>query len=81
MNDIHLVESNDPLAKPWHVALVRPDGRPAVRENEERYVMAFPHRAGNPSFSACGDRAAVTSFDGRWRARQSGEIPTQPRPP
>ena len=43
MSDIHLVESNDPLAKPWHVALIRPDHRPAVREKEERYVMTFPH--------------------------------------
>ncbi len=43
MSDIHLVESNDPLANPWHVALVRPDRRPEVRESEERYVMTFPH--------------------------------------
>ena len=43
MTDIRLVESNDPLANPWYVALVRPDHRPAVREGEERYVMTFPH--------------------------------------
>jgi quinol-cytochrome oxidoreductase complex cytochrome b subunit len=43
MRDIDLVESNDPLANPWHVALVRPDQRPAVRESDERYVMTFPH--------------------------------------
>ncbi len=43
MSKIHLVESNDPLATPWHVALVRPDERPAVRQIEERYVMTFPH--------------------------------------
>jgi len=43
MSDIHLVESNDPLANPWHVALIRPDKRPSARETEERYVMTFPH--------------------------------------
>jgi menaquinol-cytochrome c reductase cytochrome b/c subunit len=43
MSNIHLIESNDPLAKPWHVALIRPDQRPAVRETEEPYVMTFPH--------------------------------------
>lgn len=43
MSNIHLVESNDPLANPWHVALVRPDQRPEVRQSEERYVMTFPH--------------------------------------
>jgi quinol-cytochrome oxidoreductase complex cytochrome b subunit len=43
MSNIDLVESNDPLANPWHVALVRPDQRPAVRESDERYVMTFPH--------------------------------------
>ena len=43
MTNIDLVESNDPLANPWRVALVRPDERPAVRESEERYVMTFPH--------------------------------------
>jgi len=40
---IEVVESNDPVAMPWRVALVRPDGRPAVREIEEKYVMTFPH--------------------------------------
>jgi len=43
MSDIHLIESNDPVANPWHVALIRPDKRPAVREIEERYVSTFPH--------------------------------------
>jgi cytochrome b/b6/petD-like protein len=43
MSDIQLVESNDPLSVPWHVALLRPDQRPSVREKEERYVMTFPH--------------------------------------
>ena len=43
MSDIHLVESNDPLANPWHVALVRPDQRPAVQESDEPHVMTFPH--------------------------------------
>jgi quinol-cytochrome oxidoreductase complex cytochrome b subunit len=40
---IELFESNDPVASPWRVALVRPDGRPAVRETEEKYVMTVPH--------------------------------------
>ncbi len=40
---LELVESNDPLATPRRVALVRPDIRPAVRQREERYVMTFPH--------------------------------------
>ncbi len=40
---IELVESNDPLAVPRRVALVRPDARPAVRRRAERYVMTFPH--------------------------------------
>ncbi len=43
MSDIHLIESNDALANPWHVALIRPDQRPSVRESEERFVMTFPH--------------------------------------
>ena len=43
MTDIHLVESNDPIQNPWHVALLRPDKRPSVRETEEKYVMTFPH--------------------------------------
>ena len=43
MSDLHLIESNDPLTNPWHVALIRPDQRPSVRETEERYVMTFPH--------------------------------------
>ena len=40
---IEVIESNDPVAVPWRVALVRPDGRPAVRETDEKYVMTFPH--------------------------------------
>ena len=40
---VTLIESNDPLAVPKRVALVRPDIRPAVRRTEERYVMTFPH--------------------------------------
>lgn len=43
MTNIDLIESNDPVANPWRVALVRPDQRPSVREDEERYVTAFPH--------------------------------------
>ena len=43
MKNIDLIESNDPLANPWHVALVRPDQRPAVHESDEPYVMTFPH--------------------------------------
>jgi len=43
VSDIQLVESNDPLSVPWHVALLRPDQRPSVREKEEPYVMTFPH--------------------------------------
>ena len=40
---IEVVDSNDPVAVPWRVALVRPDQRPAIRESEEKYVMTFPH--------------------------------------
>ena len=40
---IEIIESNDPVAVPWRVALVRPDRRPAVRESEERCVATFPH--------------------------------------
>ena len=40
---IDIVESNDPVAVPRRVALVRPDLRPAVRRLEERWVMTFPH--------------------------------------
>ncbi|HEX7678923.1 MAG TPA: hypothetical protein VF713_12415, partial [Thermoanaerobaculia bacterium] len=40
---IEIIDSEDPLANPWRVALVRPDGRPAVHETDERYVMTFPH--------------------------------------
>ncbi len=40
---IRLVESNDPIAVPRRVAVVRPDLRPAVRRTEEPYVMTFPH--------------------------------------
>lgn len=43
MSDIDLIESNDPLANPWRVALLRPDQRPEVRESDEKYVMTFPH--------------------------------------
>ncbi len=43
MSDIHLIESNDPLATPWHVALIRPDQRTSIRESDERFVMTFPH--------------------------------------
>ena len=43
MSKIDLVESNDPLANPWRVALTRPDQRPAVHESDEGYVMTFPH--------------------------------------
>jgi hypothetical protein len=38
-----LVESKDPLQVPRRVALVRPDVRPAVQEDEEPHVMTFPH--------------------------------------
>jgi menaquinol-cytochrome c reductase cytochrome b/c subunit len=41
--ELHAVESTDPLAVPRRVALVRPDTRPAVRRNDEKYVMTFPH--------------------------------------
>ncbi len=40
---IELIESNDPVAVPWRVALMRRDSRPAVRESDEKYVMTFPH--------------------------------------
>jgi len=40
---LEIIDSNDPVAVPWRVALVRPDSRPEVRESEERYVMTFPH--------------------------------------
>jgi cytochrome b/b6/petD-like protein len=40
---ITIVESVDPLATPRRVALVKPDTRPAVRRQEERWVMTFPH--------------------------------------
>jgi hypothetical protein len=40
---IAVVESNDPLATPRRVALVRPDTRAGVRRREERYVTTFPH--------------------------------------
>jgi hypothetical protein len=43
LRPLHGVESNDPLAVPRRVALVRPDMRPAVRRSEERYVTTFPH--------------------------------------
>lgn len=37
------VESNDPIATPKRVAMVRPDIRPTLRRREERLVMTFPH--------------------------------------
>jgi len=40
---IRVVESDDPIAMPRRVALVRPDIRPEVRRREESYVMTFPH--------------------------------------
>lgn len=40
---IELIESNDPVANPWRVALMRRDSRPSVRETDEKYVMTFPH--------------------------------------
>jgi len=40
---IEVVESNDPVAMPWRIALVRPDQRPTIRESDEKYVMTFPH--------------------------------------
>jgi hypothetical protein len=41
--DIEVVESNDPLAVPVRVAMVRPEMKPAVRRGDDRYVMTFPH--------------------------------------
>ncbi len=43
LRPVEIVESDDPIATPRRVALVRPDIRPAVRRTEERHVMAFPH--------------------------------------
>jgi hypothetical protein len=40
---IAVQESNDALATPRRVALVRPDQRAALRRSEERYVTTFPH--------------------------------------
>ncbi|MEK7317228.1 MAG: hypothetical protein AAB011_13685 [Candidatus Eisenbacteria bacterium] len=40
---IKIVESNDPMADPWRVAIVRPDSRPSARATEDRFVMTFPH--------------------------------------
>ncbi len=40
---LNAVESNDPLALPRRVALLRPDERPTIRRREERFVMTFPH--------------------------------------
>jgi menaquinol-cytochrome c reductase cytochrome b/c subunit len=37
------VESNDPIAVPKRVAMVRPDTRPTLRRREEKWVMTFPH--------------------------------------
>ena len=41
--EIDLVESNDPLSNPIRVALLRPEMRPAVRQDDEPYVMTFPN--------------------------------------
>lgn len=43
MSNVELIESNDPVANPWRVALIRPDRRPNIHENDERYIMTFPH--------------------------------------
>ncbi|HLJ73635.1 MAG TPA: hypothetical protein VKU62_03550, partial [Thermoanaerobaculia bacterium] len=43
MSNIELIESNDPLANPWRVALLRPDRRTNIHGNDERYIMTFPH--------------------------------------
>ncbi len=40
---IEVIESNDAVANPWRVALIRPDERTSVREDDEPYVMTFPH--------------------------------------
>ena len=40
---IEVVETNDAVAVPWRVALVRPDERTSVHEDDEPYVMTFPH--------------------------------------
>jgi len=40
---LELVESSDPIVTPRRVALVRPDLRPSVRREDERWVMTFPH--------------------------------------
>ena len=37
------VESNDPIATPKRIAMIRPDTRPTLRRKEERWVMTFPH--------------------------------------
>ena len=43
MPPLKVVESNDPVAMPKRVALVRPDARATLRRMEERWVMTFPN--------------------------------------
>ncbi len=43
MPPLDLLESNDPVAMPKRVALVRPDARATLRRTEERWVMTFPN--------------------------------------
>ena len=43
MPPLKLVESNDPVAMPKRVALIRPDVRATLRRVEERWVMTFPN--------------------------------------
>jgi len=43
MPPLDLIESNDPVAMPKRVALVRPDARATLRRVEERWVMTFPN--------------------------------------
>lgn len=40
---LEIEESNDPVAMPRRVALIRPDFRPSVRTRAEKYVMTFPN--------------------------------------
>lgn len=43
MPPLRVVESNDPVAVPKRVALVRPDARATLRRMEERWVMTYPN--------------------------------------
>ena len=43
MPSLKVVESNDPVAVPKRVALVRPDARATLRRVEERWVMTYPN--------------------------------------